>query len=223
MLGQILCVMFLSFLIMVLILCFTKLRITIESHRLGENDRLKLTITAWFKLINIQTTIPFVKLKENLRGLEYEVDTQSSRNELDEKESSMSFTDLVHRIQRLQEFIQRVYHWHDIAKKLLKGIYLYRLDWKIEIGTGDAAETGVLTGISWGVLSSIIGLFTSYVTLRTIPSIMVQPAFQQKKLETEFRCMFRFRIGNAILAGIRLVLNLRKRRDVKWQSTQFRA
>ncbi|WP_159102330.1 DUF2953 domain-containing protein [Caldalkalibacillus mannanilyticus] len=119
--------------------------------------------------------------------------------------------------------IKRVHQLHVIAKKFLKNIRLEELIWRSKIGTGHAAETGLLTGVGWGVKSNIIGMFSSYLTLRCVPRISVTPSFNEKKIESNIQCMIRFRIGNAIVAGIRILLNLRKRRDEKWQSTQFRA
>lgn len=212
-----------SMLSMLLIISLTALTISLSSTREKENDLIKIEVTAWFKLIRIQTQVPLLKLKENLSGWEYKMEMESQAKQLNQQKTSISFTKLFHRIQSFQQFIQKVYEFNQIMRSFFKHVYLHRLEWKVELGTGDAAETGLLTGLSWGIMSSIAGLISSYVTLRTLPRLNVIPSFQQKKLETEFKCMFRLRIGHAILAGVRILLNLRKRRDVRWQSTQFKA
>ena len=178
---------------------------------------------AWFGLINIKSMVPISKLSDDLSGTEVEYHLETPAAKVEETKIKIRpatvFT-IQHKAYRL---LKRVHNLLPIIKRFLKTIRLENLQWKTAIGTADAAETGVLTGIVWGIKSSIVGFISTNLTVRKIPQIHVHPLFQQKKIKTEIRCMIRFRIGNAILAGIRLLLNLRKRRDVKWQSTQYRA
>ncbi|GAA0380324.1 DUF2953 domain-containing protein [Bacillus horti] len=213
----------LAFAILCFIFYWTTLEIFIQSKRKGKDNYFHVRIRAWFRLIEYDTEIPIIKLSEDKPGVEYDVKAESPTKKLDEKKISITLSDVVTSFQKLHDFIQKVYGLHIIVKHLLKNVRLKQLEWKSTIGTGDAAETGMLSGLAWGIKASFVGFFASYTTLQCLPNVQVISSFQQKKMDSNFVCMFRLRIGHAILAGIRIALHSRKRRDVKWQSTQFRA
>lgn len=212
-----------SQLLLLTILFFTTIQVTLRISKTGRDDHVESHIRAWFGLISIRTKVPLINLKKDLSGTEYQFELESPNEPLEKKKFKLSPHEYFQLLQRVQRLIKRVHQLHVIAKKFLKNIRLEELIWRSKIGTGHAAETGLLTGVGWGVKSNIIGMFSSYLTLRCVPRISVTPSFNEKKIESNIQCMIRFRIGNAIVAGIRILLNLRKRRDEKWQSTQFRA
>ena len=80
-------------------------------------------------------------------------------------------------------------------------------------GAGDAAVTGSFTGILWALKGNVIGLVSNYFKLKQQPQIIVEPKFDQLMLNTSFSCIFSFRIGHAILAGIRFVRHFKKGRQ----------
>jgi hypothetical protein len=207
---------------MLTITFFTTVRVTVHLIRKGKDDKVRTNVKAWFGLINIRTEVPIMKMSEDLSGTEYQMEMETPNEKIEKQKFKVRPSELLQLLHRVYHWIKKVHALHRIMKKLLKGIRLEQLEWKSSIGTGDAAQTGTLSGVGWGVKSNIIGLVSNYLTLRTIPRIHIEPLFQEKKLETELKCMIRFRIGYAILAGIRIVLNLRKRRDKKWQSIPFK-
>ena len=80
-----------------------------------------------------------------------------------------------------------------------------RFEWHTIIGLGDAAHTGMITGAIWAIKGGIIGLISHYIKLKEMPKITVTPHFQAAVIQTEFTCIFQFRIGYAILAGLKLI------------------
>lgn len=208
---------------LLIITFFTTLQISIHFKRNGKDDNVKTIVKAWFGLIHFRTEVPIIDFSEDLSGTEYQMKIESPNETIDETKFKMHPLEIMQVNQRLYNWIKKIHDLHKIVKRFLKGVRLDQLEWYSKIGTGDAAQTGVLTGVGWGVKSSLIGLVSAYVTLRSIPRIHVQPLFQEKRIETELVCMIRLKIGHAIIAGIRILLNLRKRRDNKWQNTQFRA
>lgn len=213
----------LSLFILLTIIFITTLQISIHFKRNGKDDKVKTNIKAWFGLIDIRTEVPIIDFSEDLSGTESQLNIESPNETIDKSEFKVKPSEIMQVNQRIYHWIKKIHDLHKIVKRFLKRVRLDKLEWHSAIGTGDAAQTGVLTGVSWGIKSSLIGLISSYVTLRALPRIHVQPLFQEKRVETELKCMIRFRIGHAILAGIRILLNLRKRRDDKWQNTQFKA
>ncbi|WP_010678427.1 DUF2953 domain-containing protein [Bacillus timonensis] len=92
-----------------------------------------------------------------------------------------------------------------ILKSFLKKISITKLEWHSHIGVGDAAHTGVITGIGWSIKGTIVGVISHYLSLKTDPDYSITPSFQRAVSETRLRCMIHFRIGYAMVAGIRMI------------------
>ncbi len=73
------------------------------------------------------------------------------------------------------------------------------------IGIGDAAHTATITGVLWSVKGGLIALLSHYFRLKEMPALFITPNFQRPDIQTHLKCMIQFRIGNAMLAGIKLV------------------
>lgn len=213
-----------SVLILLLIVFLTRLTVTIHLQKNGRDDRINVKVEAWFRLIQIMADIPIVRLAEDLNGTEYRVEMKKNKKRnMVETDLKVTRGELKTSFDRLKQLFYSVNDLHIILKHVLKSVRLMKLEWRTKIGTDDAAETGVLVGIGWSVKTVILRLLQRYLTVCTIPTIDVTPSFQQACLEIDFSCMIRFRIGNAIIAGIRMLKNLQRRRDTKWQNTQFKA
>jgi hypothetical protein len=50
-----------------------------------------------------------------------------------------------------------------------------------------------------------MGLLSEYFSFKEMPQIMVHPNFNQMMTSTDLSCMFQFRTGHAMLAGLKLV------------------
>ncbi|MDQ0339768.1 hypothetical protein J2S00_002561 [Caldalkalibacillus uzonensis] len=207
----------------ILIMLLTQLHISIHFIRQDKNDLLRTQVRAWFGLINFKNELQIFKLANDLSGMIYQVEVESEEQPQDQKNFKMTPGEMFQLHHRIYNLIKRIHGLHGIVKSFLNRIRLVKMEWHSRIGTGYADETGMLTGVAWSIKSTLVGLLSAYLTLRTVPRMYVQPLFQEKKLETEFTCMIRFRFGHAILAGIRILLNLRKRRDVTWKNTPFKA
>ena len=59
-------------------------------------------------------------------------------------------------------------------------------------------------GALWTAKGSLVGFISSFMRLKKMPVLTVTPDFQAAVAETSIKCMFRFRIGNAIFAVIKL-------------------
>jgi hypothetical protein len=201
----------LSLILLLTIIAFTTLQIRYFLIRDGKNEYMETNTRAWFGLINLKLKVPLVKLADNLKGTKVHVELESPNEEIQEIKVKITPKRFYRILKQILSFIKRVHDLLKILKIFLKRVRLEQFEWKTKIGTGDAAETGMLAGASWGMKGSIVGMIGSMVSLRTLPTIYVHPLFNEKKITTTLSCMFRFRIGYAMVAGIRIVLNLRKK------------
>lgn len=213
-----------------LLICFTSIRIEILFKRERENDRAEVTIHALFGLIRYRLKLPQIAFAGVDEGVE--VRTGSDAAMPDGKESSEGgepkdvtvnrrlierMNDLYQNILESVDFFQAKIRW------FLSKITCEKLIWVTTLGTGDAAEAGILTGVAWSIKTTLIGFTSSYIRWAKPPELYVQPHFNRMVLETHFHSIIRFRIGHAILTIVRVLLHMHRRRKRKWQSTPFKA
>ncbi|WP_245191126.1 DUF2953 domain-containing protein [Anoxybacillus tengchongensis] len=68
----------------------------------------------------------------------------------------------------------------------------------------------MIVGLGWSIKYYIVAMVSKYMNVCSHPSISIVPFFQGAVSRTSFTCMIRFRIGYAILAGLKVVKHLKK-------------
>lgn len=195
-----------AFLLLLLSLCFFKLTIHIRYYHKKDNDDLKIEVRALFGIIRYKKTIPLIKIDEDSPSLVIEEETEiTGKKETMEDTKQFSGSDLLNFLSNYQELLNHVVHFHRIVRAFLAKLTIKNIEWSSIVGLGDAAHTGMVSGAIWAVKGSIIGMMSNYMKLRDMPKINIYPQFQGVASETLFSCMIQFRLGHAMMAGIKLV------------------
>lgn len=88
----------------------------------------------------------------------------------------------------------------------LSKISLRDFFWCTEIGTRDAAQTGILTGIFWSIKTFLYGYLQHQVKhVGCRPQISVLPDFQQEKAFFQLNCIFEIRLGHIMIGGLKML------------------
>lgn len=204
-----------KWLIIVLIILFillvaivlTKLTVILDYYHGNDNDHLKLEFKIWFGMIKYKKEIPLIKIDDNSPTIVVKDKTKTGRNEKTSKEDvkQVDKKDIFNSLNDAKELLQHVVKLHHIVRNFLRKVSVKRVEWHTVIGVGDAAYTGVATGAIWGLKGSIVGIVSHYMKLKEMPRMTVTPYFQHKVTQSRFRCMIQFRIGQAMLAGLKLI------------------
>ena len=104
-----------------------------------------------------------------------------------------------------KELLQHVISFHRIVRYFLRKVSVRKLEWHSVIGVGNAALTGTLTGALWSVKGGVLGVISNYMRLKDMPNLSITPSFQKAYSQTQLSCMIQFRIGYAMVAGLKLV------------------
>ncbi|PTM58632.1 DUF2953 domain-containing protein [Desmospora activa] len=205
------------------VMIVSTVRIRLLYRRQGEDDEMSVHVRMWAGLLRFQYRFPQFRLTSE--GVDVKEKTKAP---LSGKKPAWFETIGLKTLQRVRQdwriLKYRVIGLYDVFYRFLRHVTCERLIWKSHLGTGDAAETGVITGLAWGVKTSLVGMLGSYIDWLVRPRLDVVPHFQERRLETELDCMIRFRIGHAILAILRLLMRMRgKGGEGTWQNTQFKA
>ncbi|MEH7118920.1 DUF2953 domain-containing protein [Neobacillus vireti] len=191
-----------------LLIIFTKLTIYINYTHLNDDDDLKIELRVWFGLIKYKIKVPLIKVDDDAPGIIVKSKTQMGDTAPDDSQSSVNEVtkdDFLSKLQKSKKLLHKVFGMNVIVKKFLQKVTIKKFEWQTLIGVGDAAHTGMMTGGLWAVKGGIIGLLSHYMRLKEPPQLTVTPHFQAMVLHTRLTCMFQFRIGYAILAGLKLI------------------
>ena len=202
------------FLLLVLLM-LTPVRLEVNYRREQQEDRAEVIVSFWFRWLRLRRIISDLNWQGWPEGVE--VGTRGQRSiqiSKDRLEQLKANTD------RLVDLVPDFYRQ---LRRFLRHVHCTRFRWQTEIGTGDAMETGVLSGLLWAIKTNLYQLLSRWIDCEAPPAFAVRPNFTQSVLLISLESIIRFRIGHAIFAIIQVFRHYWKRRKTTWQNTPFRA
>ncbi|MFD2369312.1 DUF2953 domain-containing protein [Brevibacillus sp. GCM10020057] len=211
--------------VLMLLLFVTPVQITLFYGRVGENDHAVVEVSAWFRLIHRKYEIPMVFVKQSEAGPELvaKVETVLQKQKTTEKIKDLTRKQVNKWYHNYREILDKVHDLHPLFNELFRKIRCTRLEWHTRMGTGQAAETGALTGVVWGVKSLIVGVLSHSISLRIIPRLSVEPVWNQALIRTNFHCDLHLMLGHVLVVLAKMYVRLRKGRERKWRSAPSEA
>ncbi|PKR84308.1 DUF2953 domain-containing protein [Heyndrickxia camelliae] len=182
------------------IIWFTTVTIVLDYSHQQDDDHFRIKIKAW-KFIQHTFEVPVVKVDKDEPNLIYKLKNENGEHET----NKITPYEVSNRISDYNELLHHVFDLSTVIRKFLKTIKIKQFEWHSVIGVKDAALTGILTGTAWALKGGIVGLLSKYMKLLVYPEISIYPSFQIPLSQTKIKCMFKIRIGNAILAGIKIL------------------
>lgn len=91
-----------------------------------------------------------------------------------------------------------------IGRRFLRHVSVEKWETATVFGTGEAHVTGWLAGWLWSLQTQAQTLLLRTMKLRKPPRITIRPDFQRQRWFWRLDCITSFRLGHAIIAGIRL-------------------
>lgn len=210
-------------LVLLILIPFTTLSIRFQYRREGADDELGVTVRWIGGLVRFHYSVPLLKRTE--RGdlaVRQELRTGKGKT-LTVKKRRITPETILRSQKRFRVLRRRVRDLNETMRRFLRHVTCERLEWATTIGTGDAAETGVLTGMAWAIKTTFVSVAGRHVRWERPPALNVRPSFEERRLESNLLCIVRFRLGHLILAVTRLYLNMRKGSEGTWRNTPFRA
>jgi hypothetical protein len=191
-----------------MLIWFTTMRVDLLFTRVGGNHHAEIKFATLGGIVHY-------RMKWD-GGVTEETKQEDDRGVTSADEKRENFATMYQRLRCQLPFLQATLCW------MLRKVTCEELRWGTTVGTGDAAETGVLTGLIWTIKSILLGLAAGYIRWDQSPQLEVAPQFNRAILEIQFHSIIRFRLGHAILAITRLLTHMRKGRGRKWQIIPFK-
>ncbi|MBP1915377.1 hypothetical protein J2Z23_002335 [Lederbergia galactosidilyticus] len=124
-----------------------------------------------------------------------------------EQEIPLQFSSLWDEVKNIPRNIRP---FRRIINQFLMKIKINQFEWKTTIGLGDAADTGVATGVIWSLKGTLISWLRNYLSFLKNPVLIVQPNYQQTAFESNFQCMMKIKVGNAMVTAYKLAKEWKK-------------
>lgn len=195
-------------LLLFLFFIFSKLTIIVNYQHHNDDDDLRIVFSIWFGLIKYKINVPLIKIDENSPSIVVKSHSHMGAKTTENPEHNVkqiTKKDVMTKFRNAKVLLEKVIHLHVIVRKFLRKVSIKKLEWHTFIGLGDAAYTGMAAGGLWTIKGGIIGLLSHYLNLQAMPQLSITPHFQAAVIQTRLTCIFRFRIGHAILAGLKLI------------------
>ncbi len=196
----------LAILIIILILLLVMpVRADFLYQRQGADDLFRVKISSFGGLLNLNLVVPVVEQSFNWLKPFFRLVLRSRVGGLKLKEETI--------LDPAEWSWERIKLWLKEAKwavpivkpgarYLLSKSVIRHLSWQTRLGTGDAAVTGMLAGLAWGLNSTLFAWLTHRVRkIVDRPKISVVPVFAASAFALDIHCIFEVRVGHIIIAG----------------------
>lgn len=203
----------------IFLICWMKVQIEFSYKRKGENDRLKIRISILRGLIHYTVKMPKLALTDSGTAIK----AQEVKGNGPPEEKKLSAEELADELEKMKDLLKRISGLHRIIRKLLARTKVKQFEWDTQIGTGDAASTGMLAGSILGLKGGILGFLSTYFNFQILPSYSVIPVFRGTAADTRIFCIFQVRAGHAITAGVRMIRHMGSGKPILKQKKETRS
>lgn len=204
---------FLAMIILLLLSLAIKAEVDFRYRRIEEEDHIEIDFRAFHGLWHIQYQIPTLQLEWE-KGPQVEIEQVAIAKggmRQTTKEARFRYIRrgwLFHfwlKVPRLLRYINRV------KQQFYRGIHCKAINWRIEIGYQDAAQTAIAAGTFWAMLGYAISNLYQHVTVEVrCPALAVIPQFKKAGFLCDLQCIFQLRIGHIIFVGFNVLRTLRR-------------
>lgn len=107
---------------------------------------------------------------------------------------------------------------------LRRKIRFRKLHVGVEVGGYDAMQSALLSGVAWSTIGTLLSQLSRLVHLDpALPKVQVAPNFAGPAYRVEVDCIVGYRLGNAIFAGVWLLLRAVRDREIRaWARDSWR-
>ena len=194
--------------------------------RNGDRADFWIHIKVLFGLIRFRYSIPIFQFRGLWEGIDWKERTTKPGWHASTETASKHLTveDVNHIYSLAKQLLQHVDGFKHWASHTLSRIDCLKLTWVTQLGTGGAPETAFLTGMGWAVKTSLLSKAFRFIRLIDSPQLAIVPQYHKRKFSTEFSCIMKIRLGDAMVAGLLLLIRILKvKGGIRvWQNILFK-
>lgn len=91
-----------------------------------------------------------------------------------------------------------------LLREMRYRVEVVKMKIRVDFGTGDPADTGILYGVIWAAIGNLYQLFNRYLVF-DFPDTKINPDFENKIFKTEFEGIIRVKLVHIIIALLKSI------------------
>ena len=185
------------------------IHVKMEAKRDDQCDSVVIRLHTLYGLLKLKTEIPFINLTivDNKLVVKYKTRIKSGKtNRLLQYFNKMITP---REMKNVFNLFKEGYRYKKAFRYLISKTSVNGFKLSLTFGVGDAALTGMLAGICWILVGSILSVLFSYIDTRT-ERISINPAFDKPAFKLELGCIIHVKLGHIISTGIRMLILYRQ-------------
>lgn len=179
--------------------------------RVENNDHIEIRLRALFGLIHYRIKVPFM----SMNGMSLQIKEQVAATGTGFSHSNHNEDEI--NVDKVSSSIDKFMHVLHITKNLkgwvkgtLSKVKILEWHWSTSVGTNDAMWTAMATGAVWTIKTAVMGIVSQMVYVKNKPIMAVHPNYRYPAFATEWSCTAHIRFGYAVLAGLQLLVRMKK-------------
>lgn len=184
-----------------------RIKVAVEYVRSGEDDNIVISFYTMKGIFKYKYEIPLVDTGK--KGVKFKLVKEKGPGEkvADESRKRLKPIELIEKIAGFRgSYIKNKALICDIEDYLRSRLLLVEFNLNIREGTGNACHTGILCGVLW----SLAGILTSYLSksVRVMRKcVTIQPCFNSRVFTVDFLCIFHARLVHIIVVLMKIYRN----------------
>lgn len=149
------------------------------------------------KKLDIILRTGFLRLKLSPKTDKKKLKAEKKEEQEEASEAERTIGSIKEKYKEYKEII------HVFLKAMRYRVKINKLEIGLEYGTGNAATTGMLYGVIWGLITGAYNLLTVFFNME-FPKAEISPDFQKSKFDFTFNGILRVRLVHIINALIKI-------------------
>ena len=186
--------------VLVLLLIVTAaspLTVLIYLIKAGKDEHAVLKIRGLYGLFRFHYELPVIGLERWWESIALKTEHKGMEAS-GQSEQSMSIRTFIKSAKDFAAVIRTTEGLKERMRRMLKRVSCTEFRWNTYIGTADAAETAIMTGVVWAIKSVLLGKLFSMIRLNDRPAVMVNPQYNQNRFQTELRIAISVPLGTVL-------------------------
>lgn len=211
-----------------LLICFSNITCDVTLQKHNHDEDIVAHLSFLYGLVSFHYEVPTIRLQKWKDGLKLEniKSNHFFKASLEKQaETKIDKEKVEGWITQLQNMLLATFGLKKWMNQFLSKITVKDLDWHTQLALSDAAHTATLTGLVWGIKSSLVGFLSYHLIFRKNPHLDVVPIFGNVPVFfTKFHCIAKIRFGYAIYAVLVLMFRVLKVKGgmKKWLNILFK-
>jgi len=187
-------------------LCLSITTVSVKLSSVGGDQNGVADVRALFGLVRWHKELLKVETAITSEGAVVQTEHRSHvKKKSVEKSATINLQVIFNVLDDWPHWVHLVSQMKRIVGSLFTHVKVSKLQVYLVVGSTDVISTGMLSGMTWAILTTVIGRLSHLCKFESLPDFKVNTNWNRPELSGGTECILHVRSGYAIIAGLRLV------------------